>query len=101
MVINLAQCRDPSRLASSYRPVVAHSTDRARNCGITVLLAARAFRSKALEGPARLKNVYCPIADRRGFGFVAGARGRKKASLERDPGLYLVLHHFERKQHQF
>jgi hypothetical protein len=67
MVVNLAQRRDPGRLASGYRPMVAHSTDRDRHRGIAVVLAARAFGSKAFEGPACLKNVYCPVTDRRGL----------------------------------
>lgn len=101
MVVDLAQRRDPNRLARDYRPVVVDSTARARNRGATILLPASALSPRAVERPAGVKNVYCTDTDRCCFGVVAGVGDQKKSGGERDAGVFLVLHHFECEQHQF
>ena len=79
---------------------MAHSTDLAGNHGTTILLPASAPDSKAAKRSAGVKNVYCTISDRRGFGVVAGVGDQKKSRAERDAGVFLVLHRFEREQYQ-
>ena len=79
---------------------MADSANRAGNRNTTIPLPATALGSKAAERPAGVKNVYCTVSNRRSFGVVAGVGAQEKSRGERDAGVLLVLHRFEREQYQ-